>query len=61
MKKEIKKVVGKPVMTHQSNGTLKGPKQRNTNVSKGTKSLPSGLVSKGESNAKLGKGGKSTC
>ncbi len=52
----------KPVSVNQSNGTLKGPKQGNhTDVSKGTKDKPSGLVSKGDSNAKLGKGGKSTC
>lgn len=51
----------KPVLTKQSNGTLNRPKQTTRDVSKGTKALPSGLVSKGESNAKLGKGGKATC
>ena len=49
------------MLTKQSNGTLNRPKQTTRDVSKGTKALPSGLVSKGANNAQLGKGGKATC
>ena len=50
--------VSKPMSANTNNGTLKGPKQNNVNVSNGTKATPSGLRPK-EKMACLDKGGKS--
>ncbi len=48
----------KPVSVNQLNGTMKGPKGQHSNVSKGTKAMPSGMHPKGKM-ACLDKGGKS--
>lgn len=50
----------KPLQANQNNGTLKGPKQRSTNSTSGggKKGLSLG---NGDSNAKIGPGGKAVC
>lgn len=48
----------KPVSVNPTNGTLKGPKSNSSNVSKGTKAMPSGMHPKSKM-ACLDKGGKS--
>lgn len=52
--------IPKPMQANQNNGTLKGPKVRHTDSTSGggKKGLSLG---NGESNAKLGPGGKAVC